>query len=95
MLSEAVLIDFGQSLICERSKVQHYIDLSEDGSYLEAINKVYEILRWAETKQDAKIVLIANILQMSLDEKDDKGHGEEHKEALYDRIYRATSGKSI
>jgi len=68
--------------------------MSEDGNYLEAINKVYEVLRWAETKQDAKIVLIANILQMNPVDGKNEDPGFEHREALYDRIYRATSGKS-
>jgi hypothetical protein len=41
--------------------VKYYIDISEKGSYSEAINQLYEILRWAETREDAKAVLITNI----------------------------------
>jgi len=43
--------------------VKYYIDISENGSYSEAINQLYEILRWAETREDAKAVLITNINQ--------------------------------
>jgi len=77
--------------------VQHYADLSERGSYLEAINQLYEVLRWAETQQNCDLVLIPNILSI---EKAGEASGSraemegfEFREALFDRIYRATSGK--
>lgn len=46
--------------------MKYYIDISEKGSYSEAINQLYEILRWAETREDAKAVLITNINQQSV-----------------------------
>ena len=45
-----------------KDEVKHYTDLSESGDILEAINHVYDVLRWAETKQDAQTVLITDIL---------------------------------
>jgi hypothetical protein len=64
----------------------HYIDMSPHGNYLEAINNIYDVLRWSETREDAKSVLICSIM-------DNGGDGQEHKDALFDRIFRATSGK--
>lgn len=73
-----------------KSKVKYYRDMSEAGDYLEAINKIYDDLRWAETKQDARCVLIANF-----NGRIREGTGFEHKDALFDRIFRATSGKEL
>ena len=53
---------------------------------LEAISRVYDVLRWAETKQDAKCVLITNLLEQTKEV--------EHGEALFDRLFRATSGNN-
>lgn len=68
------------------SEAMHYIDMSPHGNYLEAINNIYDVLRWSETKEDAKSVLICSTM-------DNGGDGQEHKDALFDRIFRATSGK--
>ena len=74
-----------------------YIDMSPRGNYLEAISNIYDVLRWAETKVDAKTVLITHMLELDKEilEKDEEEQkeGVEHKDALFDRIYRATSGR--
>ena len=46
--------------------------VSEDGkdSFTEAISNIYEVLRWSETREDAKIVLIADLMELA--EKIDK-----------------------
>jgi hypothetical protein len=44
--------------------VKHYIDLSTKGDYCEAINAIYDTLRWAELRDDAKYVLIANFIEL-------------------------------
>ena len=90
------MIDFGGHLIHLREKVKDYIDLSSSGNFYEAINQLYEILRWAETRNDAEAVLMTDIIHFSQEgslgqEKD----GDEHKEALFDRIFRATTGRLI
>jgi hypothetical protein len=38
--------------------------MSPRGNYLEAINNIYDVLRWAETKDDAKAVLITHMLEV-------------------------------
>ena len=59
-----VLLDFGGTFKDLKGKVKHYLDISESGNYLEAINNVYDTLRWAELKEDAKLVLITNFLKL-------------------------------
>ena len=71
--------------------MKYYYDLSPEGSFNEAVSKIYDVLRWAETKSDAKCVLIINLLEF----KDQlTGQGAELIEALFDRLYRATSGQT-
>ena len=85
---ETILIDFAGLMKQYENQIKYYRDLSESGNYLQAIANLYEVLRWAETKTDAKLVLITDIMTLAED-----GQGFEYKEALYDRIYRATSGR--
>lgn len=40
----------------------HYIDLSAGASTVEAISNIYDALRWAETREDAKAVLITDLI---------------------------------
>jgi hypothetical protein len=54
------MLDFGGLFVEHREKVKYYRDLSDQGDYVEAIGHIYDDLRWAETKQDAKCVLITN-----------------------------------
>ena len=79
--------------------------MSPRGNYNEAINNIYDVLRcrhtpacknnsprWAETKEDAKTVLITHMLQLDTNFEENL-EGAEHRDALFDRIYRATSGR--
>lgn len=72
--------------------MKYYRDLSSKGDYIEAIGHIYDDLRWAETMQDAQCVLITNFKSL-LGKEAKSGH--EHKDALFDRIFRATSGKEL
>ena len=54
------MLDFGEHFVSMKDKVKYYHNLSAKGDYLEAINAIYDELRWAETKQDAVFVLITN-----------------------------------
>ena len=61
-LEESVLLDFGGLNLDKRDTVKEYLDLSPDADIIEAINKVYDYLRIAETNKDAKTVLMTDIL---------------------------------
>jgi len=43
------MLDFGKIFLSMRDKVKYYCDLSPEGDYIEAINVIYDKLRWAET----------------------------------------------
>ena len=51
--AKAVLIDLGGILEACRDQVLEYIDMSPDGSTTAAINNIYDVLRWAETREGA------------------------------------------
>jgi hypothetical protein len=38
-----------------------YVNLSENGNLKEVMNKIYEMLRWAENLKGAKNILIYNL----------------------------------
>lgn len=88
------MLDFASINASYKEKVMHYRDLSESGDFLEAIGKIYDELRWAETKQEAKCVLITNFKPVLTTDIVTQT-GSEHKDALFDRIFRATSGKEL
>lgn len=92
-LSQVVMLDFGGLYASFNDKVKYYRDLSPSGDYVESIGRIYDELRWAETKQDAKCVLITHLKALQEHLQDSKG--EEHRDALFDRIFRATSGKEL
>jgi hypothetical protein len=52
-LSQVVMLDFGGLFASFKDRVKYYRDLSPSGDYVEAIGRIYDELRWAETKQDA------------------------------------------
>lgn len=88
-LSDAVMLDFGSEFSSLKEQVKHYRNLSESADCIEAIHLVYDLLRWAETKQDCTHVLLPTQEAIRVNSK-----GHEHQEALFDRLYRAASGKS-
>ena len=78
--SKAVLIDFNSKNFYEFKAVIH---LSECGNVDEAINNLYESLRIAEVQGGDCIVIGLN--DMTGD----------HSLALWDRVFRATSGRKV
>ncbi len=60
-LSQVVILDFAGLQSSFKDKVKHYRDLSPSGDYVEAIGRIYDELRWAETKDDASCVLITHL----------------------------------
>jgi L-threonylcarbamoyladenylate synthase len=61
-LNSSVIIDFSGIHSSLRNEAMHYIDLSPAGSTTEAISNIYDALRWAETREDAKAVLITDLI---------------------------------
>ena len=60
-ISKAIVLDFGKVHEHLREEAKHYYDLSEKSDFLQAIHRVYDSLRWAETNTDAEYVLITDI----------------------------------
>lgn len=83
-----MLIDFNGKFCDLKQQVRYYEDLSVDGDFLVAINRIYDVLRWAETKQDCTHVLIIDLVRLFPNSES------EHLPALYDRLFRAASGKT-
>ena len=92
-ISRAIVLDFGAVNAALKSRAAHYLDLSESGDFLEAIHNVFDALRWAETNTDADYVLITDLVHYR-EQIAASCSGLEHLEALYDRLFRATSGQT-
>lgn len=71
------------------------MDLSERGDYIEAINRVYDYLRVSETQEEGEMVIIANLMETKPVDLDNDSSHAEHRSALFDRLFRAVSGKAI
>lgn len=84
-----MLLDFSSANPSLRDKVKYYRNLSDSGDCVEAIHVVYDFLRWAETKTDCTHVLLP-----SFESIEANASKNEHMEALFDRLYRAASGKN-
>lgn len=85
------MIDFGKLYAGKRDLFKAYSDLSEQGKFSEGMLQIYDLLRWAETDPEAEYVLISDF-------KHAKGtdfSSKEHMDALFDRIFRATSGRRM
>ena len=93
-ISKCVFLDFKSENITIKDKVSLYLDLSEKGDFVEAINRVYDYLRISETQEEGEMVLITDLFNLSSDETLHSSH-KEHASALADRLFRAVSGKSI
>ena len=86
-LSDCVIVDFGGQLKCLNQSSMAYRDLSPNGDVEVAASGVFATLRWTETVEGAKQVLLADIAA------NDSSH--EHKLALLDRLFRASSGSRL
>jgi len=85
-LKECVYIDFGGELSFKlRNECLAYRDLSEKRDIEEAANQLFSVLRWSESKKNAKIILLPDFRKQSLSDLD--------SDAIFDRIFRAASGK--
>lgn len=84
-LSECVIIDFECNLKRFSSDCLFYKDLSMLGNTKEALKNLYVILRESEKICGAKYILIYDVGEIK----------KENIPCLYDKIYRASSGKYI
>jgi L-threonylcarbamoyladenylate synthase len=82
-LEQCVLIDFGGKHAELTSHVLKYFDLSAKGDVQEARTTVFDKLRASEKVQNAKAVILPNLQHVEL----------EHADSLFDRLYRAASGR--
>ncbi|EAL68079.1 hypothetical protein DDB_G0278955 [Dictyostelium discoideum AX4] len=86
-LKECVYIDFGNQLPNEfKNQCLAYRDLSENKNILEAANQLFAVLRWSENQEGAKIILLPDLRKEPFKSLD-------NSEAVFDRIFRAASGK--
>ncbi|KAM9963137.1 hypothetical protein ACTFIW_006360 [Dictyostelium discoideum] len=86
-LKECVYIDFGNQLPNEfKDQCLAYRDLSEKKNILEAANQLFAVLRWSENQEGAKIILLPDLRKEPFKSLD-------NSEAVFDRIFRAASGK--
>jgi L-threonylcarbamoyladenylate synthase len=95
-LSTTVVIDFGGKLKLFESFSLSYRDLSVTGDSVEASNRVFDILRWAELVDSATQILFPEIVD---EEEDVDGSHTPSSDALTlalkDRLTRAASGVVI
>lgn len=83
LVRDAVIIDFNRNLENLHQIAKCYVDLSPGGNVSEAAQKLFDTLRMAEKVSDARIILLPNLGQIK----------QEHADALFDRIFRAGSGR--
>lgn len=83
-LKNIAIVDFGKKYFQYKNLSKIYYDLSEDSDYKTAARNLFNIMREIENKQDVEKILIANLYSESPFSK-----------AIFDRIYRAASGKFI
>jgi len=82
--SQSVFIDFGRKNYNLCDKFIKYFDLSPSADLTEAMQNLFQILREAEQVKNSIYILISEFSVKS-----------ELAEALFDRIYRAASGKFV
>jgi L-threonylcarbamoyladenylate synthase len=82
-LSDCVVVDFGSQLKHLSSLVKAYLDLSPSGDINEARSHVFQALRDSEKIENAKLILLPNLMHHTL----------EHADSLFDRLFRAASGR--
>lgn len=86
-LRACAVLDFGGALADTRAVARAYRDLSESGNVREAAHSLFDALRWAEGVDGASHVLLADLAELGV-EHEDAG-------ALFDRMFRAASGRHV
>lgn len=78
-----VVLDFGGRLAVLKPRALAYSDLSAAGDVSEASTNIFDALRWTESVPGVARVVVTGV----------KDEDHEHAAALYDRMFRAASGK--
>lgn len=90
--NNVVLLDFAGTFASKEPDVKYYKDLSVKGDVEEAIHNVFDVLRWAETLPDVGACLITQLIECEVPEGINVLSAD-HLDGLFDRLFRATSGK--
>jgi len=85
LLSKSVLIDFNSKNLKFKELSLCYLDLSDSGDSKEASKNLFHFLRKAEIIENAEFILLPDL----------NYENNENLSAIFDRIYRATSGKYV
>jgi L-threonylcarbamoyladenylate synthase len=90
LAQRVILLDYGKEHAAYREKVYKYRDLSEEKNASEAARNLFDVLRWAESVEEAEVVLIADVKEISgqLMKKD-------ISLGVADRVFRAASGTIV
>jgi len=86
-VTSSVVVDFGGAMSWAKDTAAAYRDLSPAGDVREAARALFDVLRWTETCEGAKRVLVVDIIALKVQD-DDAG-------ALYDRMFRSASGRRV
>lgn len=85
LLNISVIIDFEGQYFEFKHELLSYFDLSRNGNIFEAGRNLFSYLREAENIKGAQYILMSDLYP----------HDNEMKKALFDRVYRAASGKIV
>lgn len=86
-LASSVLIDFAGAFSACAAGCAGYRDLSPSGSVAQASRSLFGALRWSEGVPGGRAVLLADVMALRVED--------EHVGALYDRMFRAASGRRV
>ena len=88
MLSQSVIVDYGERLVHYRPHALAYRDLSPEGNPAVAASHLFETLRWSETVEGATRVFLPELV---LREEARKGEEQALLLAVKDKLTRAAS----
>eukprot|EP00753_Platysulcus_tardus_P015556 PLAT5079.1.p1 GENE.PLAT5079.1~~PLAT5079.1.p1 ORF type:complete len:418 (+),score=122.10 PLAT5079.1:152-1255(+) len=85
-IEETVVVDFAGQMAPLAALAAAYRDLSAEGDVMQAAKQLFATLRWAETVEGASHCALVDMSAGELGKA-------EHSAALFDRMFRAASGK--
>lgn len=88
-LSKTIIVDFASQLSTLTSDALAYRDLSPKGNAKEAALNLFDTLRWCEQFKQGERIVLVEVSNLTSNEEVN------FADAVYDRMYRAASGKII